>query len=334
MYVACMYACMYVCIYICGIYPINMGSYDGAEVCELVGLYMLHLLSQRLGIDFVGLYRDDGATAQILSKKQADRARKDIIAIFKSCGFTTTVEINLPRMDMLDVTFDLPSGKYWPYRKPNNEPLYIHSKSNHPPSILKHLPKNINDRLSSISCDEAEFGKAKPAYEQALKNSGFNSTLTYTTPSQLRSSQSAKRKRQRKRNIIWFNPPFDKNVTTNIGRHFLQLLDLHFHVGHPYHRIFNRNTVKVSYCCMPNMGSIISSHNHKILKSEKKTVTPSRACNCDKPEDCPLKGHCMGVQCVVYKATISAPNHAEKYYYGLSEPEFKSRYANYKSSLK
>ena len=231
---------------------------------------MLHLLSQRLGIDFVGLYRDDGATAQILSKKQADRARKDIIAIFKSCGFTITVEINLPRMDMLDVTFDLPSGKYWPYRKPNNEPLYIHSKSNHPPSILKHLPKNINDRLSSISCDEAEFDKAKPAYEQALKNSGFNSTLTYTTPSQLQSSQSGKRKRQRKRNIIWFNPPFDQNVTTNIGRRFLQLLDLHFHVGHPYHRIFNRNTVKVSYCCMPNMGSIISSHNHKILKSEKR----------------------------------------------------------------
>ena len=101
-------------------FDVTMGSYDGAEVCELVGLYMLHLLSQRLGIDFVGLYRDDEATAQILSKKQADRARKDIIAIFKSCGFTITVEINLPRMDMLDVTFDLPSGKYWPYRKPNN----------------------------------------------------------------------------------------------------------------------------------------------------------------------------------------------------------------------
>ena len=133
---------------------------------------------------------------------------------------------------MLDVTFDQPSGKYWPYRKPNNEPLYIHSKSNHPPSILKHLPQNINDRLSSISCDEAEFDKAKPAYEQALKNSGFNSTLTYTAPSQLQSSQSAKRKRQRKRNVIWFNPPFDKIVTTNIGRRFLELLGLHFHVGH------------------------------------------------------------------------------------------------------
>ena len=36
------------------------------------------------------------------------------------------------------------------------------------------------------------------------------------------------------------------------------------------HRIFNRNSMKVSYCCMPNMGLIISSHNYKILKSKKR----------------------------------------------------------------
>ena len=40
-------------------FDVTMGSYDGAEVCELVGLYMLHLLSQRFGNDFIGLYRDD-----------------------------------------------------------------------------------------------------------------------------------------------------------------------------------------------------------------------------------------------------------------------------------
>ena len=34
-----------------------MGSYDGAETCELVGLYMLSQLEQ-LGIN-IGLYRDD-----------------------------------------------------------------------------------------------------------------------------------------------------------------------------------------------------------------------------------------------------------------------------------
>ena len=43
-------------------FNITMGSFDGAEVCELVGLYLLHKLVQK-GIfkrEHVGLYRDDG----------------------------------------------------------------------------------------------------------------------------------------------------------------------------------------------------------------------------------------------------------------------------------
>ena len=31
------------------------------------------------------------------------------------------------------------------------------------------------------------------------------------------------------------------------------------------HKIFNRNTVKVSYSCMPNVKSVISRHNNHIL---------------------------------------------------------------------
>ena len=38
--------------------------------------------------------------------------------------------------------------------------------------------------------------------------------------------------------------------------------------------------------------------------------------------------------CIYELVARYATNHAEKYYYGLSEPEFKSRYANHKSSLK
>ena len=34
--------------------------------------------------------------------------------------------------------------------------------------------------------------------------------------------------RKRNRNIIWFNPPFSKNVATKIGRYFLNLLGKHF----------------------------------------------------------------------------------------------------------
>ena len=36
-------------------------------------------------------------------------------------------------------------------------------------SIIKDLPKMINKRLSGLSCDEDEFKRAKPLYENALK---------------------------------------------------------------------------------------------------------------------------------------------------------------------
>ena len=36
-----------------------MGSYDGAESCELVGSFLLHQITEKHGKNF-GLYRDDG----------------------------------------------------------------------------------------------------------------------------------------------------------------------------------------------------------------------------------------------------------------------------------
>ena len=37
-----------------------MGSYDGAEISELVGLYMLHKLEDIIPQKHLGIYRDDG----------------------------------------------------------------------------------------------------------------------------------------------------------------------------------------------------------------------------------------------------------------------------------
>ena len=42
--------------------------------------------------------------------------------------------------DFLDISFKLNTGKYFPFKKSNNTPLYIHSNSNHLPSIIKQLP--------------------------------------------------------------------------------------------------------------------------------------------------------------------------------------------------
>ena len=40
-------------------FDVTMGSYDGAEICELVGLYILHVLGEKYGENKIGLYRDD-----------------------------------------------------------------------------------------------------------------------------------------------------------------------------------------------------------------------------------------------------------------------------------
>ena len=105
-------------------FDVTMGSYDGAEVCELVGLFLLEKIRKECAGLELGLYRDDGlGITRNLSGPQSDRLKKKLFQIFKSCGLRITIECNLAQADFLDVTFNLFSEKYWPYRKPNNEPL-------------------------------------------------------------------------------------------------------------------------------------------------------------------------------------------------------------------
>ena len=101
------------------------------------------------------------------------------LEIFNSFGLKITVETNKKVVNFLDITFNLHNGTFQPYRKPNDEPLYIHSQSNHPLSILRQLPSSINKRISKLSCDEPTFQAAAPAYQDALKRSNFDDNLTY-----------------------------------------------------------------------------------------------------------------------------------------------------------
>ena len=211
-----------------------------------------------------------------LSGPAADKMRKEMIQLLKDHGLSITVETNLQLTDFLDVTFDLKNDKFYPYRKPNDTPLYINAKSNHPEMLIKQLPAMINRRVSSISCNEEEFEKAKPMYSEALSKDGHSSDMKYQPPE--------KRKRTRKRNIIWFNPPFSQHVKTNIGKDFLKILDKNFPKQHKFHKLFNRNTVKISYCCMENMATIIQRHNSKVLKPTSENDTKS--CNCRNA--CPM----------------------------------------------
>lgn len=312
-------------------FDVAMGSYDGAEICELVGLLLLAKVTKIHAKEDIGLYRDDGlAVIRDTNGPKTDRMRKDIIAAFKEVGLKITIEANLRRVNFLDITLNLETGKYQPYRKPNDQPRYVHRQSNHPPTILKNIPDAIAQRLSKISSDQQIFTKAAPQYQQALKDSGYSEKIEYQEP-------RPKRNPKRKRKITWFNPPFSKTVKTDIGKRFLKMIDRHFPKKSKLHRIFNRSTVKVSYSTMPNMERIIKNHNAKISKQNKAEADGNamqRKCNCRAKKECPLNGECL-TESVVYQAEVKAKNSNEtKKYIGLTEGPFKQRYYGHTSSFR
>ena len=274
----------------------------------------------------VGLYRDDGLGCYPSSMPGPDveRLKKDMISIFRSEGLRITIDTNMTQVNFLDITLNLDLDKFWPYRKPNDEPLYIHVQSNHPPSIKKQIPISTEKRLSSISCNEAEFEKAKPLYQAALEKSGYKHKLTYQPST---GDNPVPRRRNRSRNVTWFNPPFNQAVNQNVGKSFLQLIDKHFKPGHKYRCIFNRQTIKISYSCMPNMKAKLSSHNKAVLQEaghRVDTKPEAKPCNCQKSRICPVNGECQ-TPSIVYEATVEAPDKPTKTYVGMSERPFKTR---------
>ena len=109
--------------------------------------------------------------------------------------------------------FDLKTGTHRPYRKPSNTPLCIHTSSNHPHQILKRLPLSINQRLPRNSSNSIIFDQCRDEYEVGRKMSGYkNIHLSYID------RYRTKCKSSRRRNIMWFNPTFSKNVSSNIAK--------------------------------------------------------------------------------------------------------------------
>ena len=118
---------------------------------------MLYRLSTVIDKSSVG-YRDDGLAAiNNANGPKLDRIRKDIIPLFKEEKLSIIIEINFIETDLLDVTFNLATKRYFPFRKAKNAPLYTNAFSNHPPTITKQLPKMINKRISDLLCNREEF---------------------------------------------------------------------------------------------------------------------------------------------------------------------------------
>ena len=319
-------------------FDVTMGAYDGAEICELVGIFIQAQLSEKFEKKDFGLYRDDGlAVFRKTSGPQAERIKKDFQKLFKENHLNITITCNLKIVNYLDITMNLNDGTYRPYRKPNDDITYIHCQSNHPPAIIKQLPLSIESRLRMISSSKEIFEESAKEYQDALKRSGFKHKLTYEDNTGIAGVQKPG---NRKRQVIWFNPPYNKSVSTNVGKEFLKLLDKHFPSHNKYSKIFNRRSVKVSYSCLPSMKSKINQHNKKILRepatsTEDEEGTEIRRCNCPEGAECPMDGFCLDRD-VFYAADLTSDlrDYGTKVYKGICSTEWKGRFGNHKKAFR
>ena len=120
----------------------------------------------------------------------------------------------------------------------------------------------IEDRLSKNSSNENMFNEIKKDYNDAIKLSGYNYEIKFK-------SEDEKKKRSRKRKTIWFNLPYCKSVRTNIGKKFLQIVNKYFGDSSKFKKYLNKNNIKLSYSCLPNIETIIKTTTRSLQITTK-----------------------------------------------------------------
>ena len=347
-------------------FDVPMGSYDSAEVTDIVGLYLLHQLKV-LNIP-IGLYRDDGLAISDKNPSETEKMKDKIVKIFRKNGLEITIKVNMKIVQFLDVTLDLNTGTYKPFLKQNSTPVYVHVESNHPKKIKENIPKMINDRLCTLSSNEDMFNATKKPYEEALKKSGYKCDLKYEEKDI--HEMNKKKKRNRHKRQHWFNPPHSDNLRTNVGEKFINAVEEEFPENHPLHRIFNTNTIRLSYSNMPNMQMKVAMHNAKVYQKkmeelkqnqqnlqQQNQVQPRRGrrrnqqqpqqpqqkkkkvekpCNCrGGSANCPLGGKCLAEKSIVYSCKVTRlDDFTFETYTGLTEGPFKQRLYGHNADFK
>ena len=107
----------------------TMGSFNGAETCELVGMFMLDQLKQtNLNL---GFYRDDGLGVTNLKGQPLEAKRLQIQQTFHEHDLRVNITSNLEATDFLDIFLDLRADNFGVFTKEGEIPTYVN------PTILQ-----------------------------------------------------------------------------------------------------------------------------------------------------------------------------------------------------
>ena len=94
-----------------------MGIHDRAEVCELVGLYIMSKLLSNFSKVDIDLCRDNRL---VILRNKNGKETENIIKTFKNTRFSIEIATNFKSQDFLDITFNLQTNPYCPSNKPSD----------------------------------------------------------------------------------------------------------------------------------------------------------------------------------------------------------------------
>ena len=121
-----------------------MGAYDGAEICELVGLFILFKFQQLNKIKNFSLYRDDGlAVVKHMSGPQSKNVKKELQLLFKKFCLNLIIECNDTTVDYLDITLNELDKTYKTISKPRKN-ITVNSQRIQSPFIYHQTISNYN----------------------------------------------------------------------------------------------------------------------------------------------------------------------------------------------
>ena len=199
----------------------------------------------------------------------------------------------------------------------------------------------IEKRISNLSSNKEVFDAHKQKYINALNRSGFkNVRFEYQTKDDksVEENMNKAKTNKKKRDIVWYTPPFSENVKTKVGGTFFYLLQKHFPKESKLHKLINKATVKLSYSSMPSIKRIISNINNAKLNSEQNNVDSSenqvKACTKQGicKNGCIVNGRCMETD-VIYKATVTEESMNESVYIGETAETLKKRCGGHYTSF-
>ena len=74
-------------------FDVKMGIFEGGELCEFIGIYLLSLLRTMISKNDCGLYRDDGLMIrEYINGQQIDQLRKKIIKTLRKLALKLTLK--------------------------------------------------------------------------------------------------------------------------------------------------------------------------------------------------------------------------------------------------